>query len=101
MGSGMFYPDQVFAPSRGVLGDQALEASFQLLIEAFGLAIGLWVIPHGQAGCSYDEPAEIPPEPGHELVPPVRDDVLGKPVDSENAVHHDLHRFLGGGQLRQ
>lgn len=37
-------PYQMFAPCQGVLGHQAKEAGFQLLVQVFGLAIGLWVI---------------------------------------------------------
>ena len=40
----ILYPDQVLAPCRGILVYHATEASFQLLIEAFGLAISFWVV---------------------------------------------------------
>ena len=95
----VLYPDQVFAPCRGALGDQTPEAGFHL--EAFGLAISLQVVSQGQAGCSSAEPTELSPELGHKLGPLVSDDVLGKPVDLENLVHRDLCCFLGRGQLRQ
>ena len=49
--------------------------------QSFGLAVHLRVVSRGQAGRRSDEPAELPPKPGHELGPPVRDDVLGEPVD--------------------
>ena len=38
------YPDQVFAQCGGILKGQAPEAGFQLLVEAFGLAVGFRVI---------------------------------------------------------
>ena len=91
----------MFAPCGGILGDQAPETSFHLLIKAFSLASRLRVVPQGQASHSSGEPAEFPPEPRHKLGPPIRYGVLGKPVDSENLVHRDRCRFLGRGKFGQ
>ena len=56
-------PDQVGAPGSRVLGHQALEAGFQLLVEVLGLAVRLRVISRRQTGCGTYEPAELPSEP--------------------------------------
>ena len=40
----ILYPDQVLAPCGGVLADHASEAGFQLLVKAFGLAVGFRMI---------------------------------------------------------
>lgn len=66
---GVFNPDQVFAPSRGILGHQASEAGFQLLVKAFSLAVGLRVISRSQAGLGSNESAEFLPESRHKLGP--------------------------------
>ena len=47
------------------------EAGFQLLIEAFGLAISFRMVTRCQAGSGSDEPAEFLPETGYNLGPPV------------------------------
>ena len=67
----ILYPDQVFAPCRGILVNHTPEAGFQLLIEAFGLAVGFRMVSGCQAGFGSDESAELPPEPGHKLGLPV------------------------------
>ena len=52
---------------KSVLGHQTSEAGFQLLVEAFGLAVGQ--ITRHQACLRHDEPTELPPEPIDELGP--------------------------------
>ena len=83
-------PDQVFASYRGVLVHHALEAGFQLKIKAFGLAVSFRVISGCQTYFGSDESAEFPPEPGHQLGPPV----FRKPVDAKNIVHHYLRSLF-------
>ena len=90
-------PDQVLAPCRGVLVNHASEAGFQLLVEAFGLAVGFGVITGCQASSSSNETTEFLPEPGYELGPPVGNNVFGKSVDTKNSVHHNLCRLFGRG----
>ena len=66
---GILNPDQVFAPCRGILVHHTSEAGFQLLIEAFGLAVSFRVVPGRQACFGSDESAEFSPKSGHELGP--------------------------------
>lgn len=56
---GVFHPGEVVTPGDLILGDQALKARLQLLIEAFGLTIGLRMVPGGQADGGAKELAKL------------------------------------------
>lgn len=90
-------PDQVFASCGWILGHQTSEAGFQLLIKAFGQAVGLCMVTWGQARLGSDQLTNLPPETWHKLGPPVRDNVLGETMDSEDMVDHDFCSFFSWG----
>lgn len=53
---------QVLAPGGGVLGHEASESSFQLLVKAFGLPIGLGMKAGGETERGPKEGAERLPD---------------------------------------
>ena len=94
----ILYPDQVFAPCWGVLVHHTSEAGFQLLI---GLAVSFRVISRCQAGSGSDESAEFPPELGHNLGPPVWNNVFpcetGSPVTKSMKMSDHGLEGMGSG----
>lgn len=64
---GVFHLSQMVAPGGLVLGDEAPEARLQLLVETFGLTIGLWVVTGGQTDCGAKELTKLLPERGDKL----------------------------------
>lgn len=71
------------------------------MVEALGLAVGLWVVAGGQASRASNESAELLPEPQHKLRPPVSHNVTGESMYPEDMVNHNFGKFLGKWQFRK
>ena len=72
---GVFHPRQVAAPMRCVLLAEAPKSVLQGLVGTFSLAVGLRVVPGGQADRGPNPSAKGLPHLGRELGTTVRDDV--------------------------
>lgn len=59
---GIFHPGEVVTPDDLVLGNKALETGLELLVEVFGLTIGLRVVAGGHADSCTEELAMLLPK---------------------------------------
>lgn len=91
----IFHPSEMVAPGGLVLRDEAPQVRLQLLVETLSLTVGASVVTRGHTDRVAEELAELLPEGGDELWSSVGNNVIGKPMDSEDVVHHGLCCLLG------
>lgn len=61
---GIFHPSEMVALGGLDLRHKALQALLQLLVEAFSLTVGPWVVTRGHTDHAAEELAELLPEGG-------------------------------------
>lgn len=92
------WPGQVITPKWGILSCNTLQSCFKVLVGLIHLATYLWMKTRGKL---YRGTQSIT-KSFHNLgvyKSLIRNNVLGKPMEAENMHDHEIHCFLGGGEL--
>lgn len=82
---GVFNPGELLTPGGLVVGDDALESSFKLLVGPLCLSITLRVKARGKTNLGANLHAELLPNSGGELGSSIGDDICWNAVESEDS----------------